>query len=109
MYHFAILMFMALALVKVVDFIVDQVAGFEKLRSMLTFVGGIGTVWLLDYSLFAEWGVTIRERWLGIWVTGFMVAGATVAWRAAFSYLTHHQSPIDEPLGDHHPILERVS
>ena len=45
MYHFAIVVLMALALVKVVDFIVDQASGFERMRSVLTFVGGIGAMW----------------------------------------------------------------
>lgn len=109
MYHFAIITLMALALVKVVDFVVDQFSGLERMRSVLTFVGGIGTMLVVDYSLFRAWGVDLTSDWMGVWLTGFMVAGLTVVWRAMFSYLTHHQSPIDEPLGDHHPILERVS
>lgn len=109
MYHFAIMVLSALALVKVVDFVVDQMTGFERMRSLLTFIGGIGAVWALDYSLFDAWGVGVRSEWIGIWMTGFMVAGVTVVWRAAFSHLTHHNSPLDEPLGDHHPLLERVS
>lgn len=109
MYHFAIITLMALALVKVVDFVVDQVSGLDRFRSALIFVGGIGTMLVIDYSLFRSWDVELTSDWMGVWLTGFMVAGVTVVWRAVFSYLTHHQSPVDEPLGDHHPILERVS
>ena len=109
MYHFAIIVLLALALVKVVDFVVDQFSGFARMRSVLTFVGGIGTMLLIDYSLFDAWDVGIDNAWMGTWLTGFMVAGFTVVWRGLFSYVTHHQSPIDEPLGDHHPLLTRVS
>ena len=109
MYDFAIITLLALALVKVVDFVVDQMSGLERMRSALTFIGGIGTMLVIDYSLFTSWDIELTSEWMGVWLTGFMVAGFTVVWRAAFSYLTHHQSPIDEPLGDHHPILERVS
>lgn len=109
MYHFAIIALTALALVKVVDFVVDQMSGLERLQSVLTFVGAVGAVWAMDYSLFREWGVDIRSDWMGIGLTGLMIAGSTVVWRAMFSYVTHHQSPIDESLGDHHPILKRVS
>lgn len=109
MYDFAIVALMALALVKTVDFVVDQMSGMERMRSLLTFVGGIGAMWALDYSLFGSWDIDVRDDTLGIWITGFMVAGLTVVWRAVFSYLTHHTSPIDETLGDHHPLLERVS
>ena len=77
MYHFALVAFMALALVKTVDFVVDQMSGLEKMRSLLTFAGGIGTMWLLDYSLFDAWAVEIRDATLGIWITGFIVAGMT--------------------------------
>lgn len=108
MYHFAVVALLALALVKVVDFVVDQMSGFERMRSLLTFIGGIGAVWAIDYSLFRAWDIDVRTTWLGIWMTGFMVAGATVVWRAAFSYLTQHKSPVDESLGDHHPIIERL-
>ena len=109
MYHFAIVVLMSLALVKAVDFVVDQSAGFERMRSILTFIGGIGAMWAMDYSLFRAWGVEVTSDWMGVWATGFIVAGLTVVWRAVFSYLTHHRSPVDEPLGDHHPILERVA
>ncbi len=109
MYDFTVLVLLALALVKVVDFVVDQAAGFERMRSLLTFAGGIGATALLDWSLFRSWGIEVSADWMGVLMTGFMIAGTTVVWRATFSYLTHHQSPIDEPLGDHHPILERVS
>ena len=109
MYHFGLIVLMALALVKLVDFVVDQNAGLERMRSLLTFAGGIGFMWMLDYSLFESWGVAVREQWMGLWATGFIVAGTTVVWRGVFSYLTHHQSPIDESLGAHRPLLERVS
>lgn len=108
MYHFAIVVLSALALVKVVDFVVDQMSGLERMRSLLTFIGGIGAMWALDFSLFEAWGVDVRTDWMGIWATGFLVAGMTVVWRAAFSFLTQHKSPLDEPLGDHHPLLQRV-
>lgn len=109
MYDFTIVALMALALVKTVDFLVDQMPGFERMRSFLTFVGGIGAALALDYSLFRSWGIDISTEWMGTWLTGFMFAGVTSVWRAMFSYLTHQRSPMDESLGDHHPMLQRVS
>jgi hypothetical protein len=32
-------------------------------------------------------------------MTGFMVAGLTVAWRALFGYMTHDRAATDETLG----------
>ena len=102
MYQFAIVALLALATVKLVDFLAGNLPSVERLRSLLGFVVGIGAVWMLDYSLFEEWGVAVRNHDTGIWITGFMVAGLTVAWRALFGYLTHDRATQDETLG--HPV-----
>jgi hypothetical protein len=46
----------------------------------------------------------VRDRDLGMWITGFCVAGATVPWRALFSYVTHDRARSDETLGHHMPL-----
>lgn len=109
MYEFTMLAMLALALIKVVDFLVDQMAGLERMRSTMTFIGAVGGMYALDFSLFRAWGLEVSSDWMGVAATGFMVAGITVAWRAVFSYVTHQTSPLDESLGDHHPLLERVA
>ena len=101
MYTFAIIALLALASVKLVDALADYVPGLEPLRSLLTFAVAIGAVWLLDFSLFAGFETPVRNEALGIWVTGFVVAGMTSAWRAVFGYLTHDQATRDETLGEH--------
>jgi hypothetical protein len=101
MYDFAVVAMLALAVVKVVDFLSDSVGSLTRMRSVLTFLGGLGAVWALDYSLFDRFDIAVRNRSAGIWVTGFMVCGATVAWRAMFAYLTHDRAEGDETLGSH--------
>ena len=103
MYDFAIVALLALATLKLVDFLTDAVAPLRPLRSILTFVIAIAAVLLLDYSVFAGWGVSIRNATLGTWLTGFMVAGMTVPWRALFAYLTHDRAAADETLGEATP------
>lgn len=105
MYDFAVIVVLALATVKVVDFLSDNVVGLKRLASLLTFVGALGAVWLLNYSLFERWAIDVRNHAIGVWVTGFLVAGMTVPWRAVFSYLTHNKAEIDETLGDHSKSL----
>jgi hypothetical protein len=61
-------------------------------------------VWLLDFSMFVEWGIGVRTYAMGVWMTGFMVAGFTVAWRAVFGYLTHDRATQDETLGQHREL-----
>lgn len=100
MYDFAVVALLALAVVKTVDFLSDQfnLGGF---RSILTFFGAVGLAWLLDYSVFAGWDIPIRDADAGVIVTGFVVAGLTVPWRAMFGWLTHERATMDETLGEH--------
>ncbi len=104
MYSFAIVALLALATLKLVDFVVDNVPGIERFRSLGTFVVGIGSVWILDYSLFEGFGIEVRDQRTGLWMTGFLVAGLTVAWRAMFAWLTHERAAGDETLGVQSPI-----
>jgi hypothetical protein len=99
MYEFAIVALLALATLKIVDFLCANISPIESFRSLLTFVVAVGTVVWLDYSLFDNWAVDIRDQDLGVWVTGFVVSGFTVPWRAAFSWLTHDRATSDESLG----------
>lgn len=101
MYDFAVVAMLALAVVKVVDFLSDSIPQLTRMRSVLTFLGGLGAVWALDYSLFDRFDIAIRNRSAGVWMTGFMVCGATVVWRAIFAYLTHDRAEGDETLGSH--------
>ncbi len=104
MYDFAIVALLALATLKLVDYVTDVVEPVRKFRSLLTFVVAVGATVLLDYSVFAGWGIDIRNADMGAWVTGFMVAGLTVPWRAVFGYLTHDRAASDETLGEHTQI-----
>ena len=104
MYDFAIVALLALGTVKVVDFLADGVPRLQAWKSLLTFAAAVGVVVALDYSLFASFGIAVRNATLGTWITGFMVAGATVGWRAVFAYLTHDRATSDETLGEHRPL-----
>lgn len=109
MYHFAIVALMALAIVKVVDFVTDNVEALNRFRSLLTFVLGIVAVMWLDYSLFEGWQIGIDERDSGVLMTGFVVTGMTVPWRALFGYLTHDRANTDETLGAHVPMIRKAA
>ena len=109
MYHFALVALMALAVVKVVDVLTDNVAARQRFRSLLTIALGVGSVLWLDYSLFDGFGVAVDDRDAGLWLTGFMVAGMTVPWRAVFGYLTHDRATGDETLGHRSPVIKRAA
>jgi hypothetical protein len=109
MYTFALMALLALATVKLVDFVVDNVEPIERFRSVLTYIVGIGAVVWLDFSAFAEWGVEISDADLGVWMTGFLVTGLTIPWRAAFRWLTQNQATGDESLGDRVGVLHEAA
>jgi hypothetical protein len=108
MYDFAIVALLALATVKVADFLCDNLTVLESFRSLVIFVLAVGSIVWLDYSVFAEWGADVRNETLGVWMTGFLVAGLTVAWRAVFGFLTQYRATGDESLGEHTRMLHKV-
>lgn len=111
MYQFAVIALLALATVKLVDFLVDFLPTDDRgvVRSLLTFVVAIGGVWALDFSMFTDWGIEMRNENLALLATGFVVAGLTSAWRAVFRYLTHDSATADETLGEHRRSLRNVA
>ena len=104
MYTFAIVALLALATVKLVDFGADNVKMLDRMRSLVTFVVAIGATLLLDWSMFDGFQTAIDDRDMGMWITGFCVAGMTSCWRAVFGYLTHDHATKDETLGHHQPL-----
>jgi hypothetical protein len=109
MYDFAVVALLALAALKLVDFLSDAVPQLQRMRSLLTFVFAVGATVLLDYSVFRAWGVDIRNATVGTWSTGFIVAGLTVPWRAIFATLTHDRATGDETLGEHGTPIVRAA
>jgi len=104
MYDFAVVALLALATLKVVDYVTELVPALRRYRTPATFVLAIAATVGLDYSVLSGWGVEIRDADLGTWTTGFMVAGLTVPWRAIFGFLTHDRAAGDETLGEHTQI-----
>ena len=104
MYTFAIVALLALATVKLVDFAGDNVPVLDRMRSLMTFIVSLAAVLVLDWSMFDGFQTAIDDRDLGVWITGFCVAGMTVPWRAVFGYLTQHHAMRDETLGHHSPL-----
>lgn len=88
MHDFAVLALLALAVMVVVDF-VDGFTSDMIPTAILTFVAAIAAVWVLDYSVFTAWDVAIDNGDFGTVLTGFMVAGLTLPWRAVLGYLRH--------------------
>lgn len=87
MYTFAVTLLLGLALFKIVDAVEDLAPGTTKLHGFVTLLVGVVGAFAIDYSLFEGWNVALRENWMGTFLTGVTIAGATSVWRAAFHWL----------------------
>ena len=87
MYTFAVTLLLGLALFKFVDVLEDLAPDTTKFHGLVTLVLAVAGVFAMDYSLFESWSIALREDWMGTFLTGLTVAGATSVWRAAFHWL----------------------
>lgn len=82
MYHFAIVALLGLACWK----FVGMLLGFLKMdldgaiRAFITLAIGVVMTEILDYSVFAGWGVTFRDSWMGPAFTGLVVGSLAYVW-----------------------------
>ena len=87
MHDFLITIFLGLALFKIVDVLEDLAPGITRFHTLATLVLAVAGVYALDYSIFQGYDVALRESYMGLWATGFIVAGTTSIWRAMFHWL----------------------
>jgi len=96
-YDFAIVVLLALAALKVTDLLVQLVPKLAPAEVLLRFVVAVAGVVALDYSLFAGFGVSLREGWMGPWASGLIVGAMASAWRAVLGYLNPAERASTEP------------
>jgi hypothetical protein len=97
MYTFAIAALLALATLKVVDLLESLVPGVAPVRSVLKFALAIAAAVAIDFSVFADYGISVRDAWMGTWGTGLMIGSLVAVWEAVFGYLGTfgHSSPAE--------------
>ena len=87
MYTFAVAALLALATLKVVDLLETLVPSVARGRGVLTFALAIAAAVAIDFSVFADYGISVRDAWMGTWGTGLMIGSLAAVWQAAFGYL----------------------
>lgn len=80
MYAFAIMALLGLGVLAVMKIFSRYVSFASELQSLVLVLLGIGGAWLVDISLFTAWGIPVRADWIGITLTGLIVAGAAYFW-----------------------------
>ncbi len=92
MYVFAIAALLGLALVKLVDLVEEYVPVISKLHSVFTVAVAIAVTVALNFSMFTEYAIEVRNVDVGTWVTGIMIAGVATVWTALLGYLGAEKS-----------------
>lgn len=88
MYEFAIVALLGLAVYKTVDFLTALFKMDEPAYRLLGTLGlGIVATEVLDHSIFAAWGIPVREAWMGPLFTGLIVGGFSYVWHEALGLL----------------------
>lgn len=87
MHDFVVLIFLGLAVFKIVDVLEELIPDVTKMHTLVTLVLALVGVYALDYSMFAGYDIALRDGDMGVWVTGLFVFGTTSLWRAVLHWL----------------------
>jgi hypothetical protein len=93
MYNFAVVAFLALGVLAVMDMIEEYVPAIARIHALATFGFAVLAAYALDYSVFSGFHVAVREAWMATWGTGVIIAALGGAWRAVFGYLGSSEAP----------------
>ncbi|MEX0832610.1 MAG: hypothetical protein WD757_08455 [Actinomycetota bacterium] len=80
MYELGTVLVLGLIVAKLVDLVRHTTGVTPSTRLALAVVAGLGLAWALDYSMFAGWGITFRELWMGTVATGLAIGGLAALW-----------------------------
>ena len=105
MYEFAITMLLGLALVTVVNLASEYLPAIDRYRTAVTVLLAVAGAYMLDFSLFAGFGVDLREAWMGPVMTGLIVAGSTTVWAAVLGWLGYSEPARTESTKAHRPRI----
>jgi hypothetical protein len=86
MYEFAVVTLLGLVALKVTDLVIENIPGLDRIRTLFTFALAVVFALALDYSVFAGFGVTVREAWMGTVGTGLVIGSLAGAWSALLGW-----------------------
>ncbi|HEU5161027.1 MAG TPA: hypothetical protein VFU43_28780 [Streptosporangiaceae bacterium] len=103
MYIFAIAVLLGLAVTAVSLLIARFISMATELWALLLIALGVGAAWLADFSMFTGWDIPVRENWIGITMTGLVLAGFAEAWYVVLRLLRG----LERKYNDEAAFLER--
>ena len=87
MYEFAVVALLGLVALKVTDLVAENVKGLDRIRTLVTFAVAVVVAVALDYSVFAGFGVAVREAWMGTIGTGLIIGSLAGVWAGVLGWL----------------------
>ncbi len=86
MYIFAELVLLGLA-VLAVGKVADRYLSLAAGAWAFIMVGlGVGAAWLINFNLFASWGLPVRNSVIGVTLTGIAIGGVAYFWREILDF-----------------------
>ena len=86
MYEFAIVVLLGIGTFKLVDMVTEYV-DLSKVVSILTLALGATVAWALEFSLFAQWEIPVRNELMSYIGTGLMISAAGYATPKVFEHV----------------------
>ena len=102
MYAFVIAVLLGLSAFSVAMFADRYLSIAHELWAVVLVGFGVGLAWLADFDLWRLWGLTEREHWIGVTLTGLMIGGFGLVFRGA----AHLVSVFTRMVGDEAETLE---
>jgi hypothetical protein len=112
MYVFAILMLFGLGVAASVVFLDRFFARFlmREMWALVAVAAGIALAWLADFDMWAQWGVPVRESWIGVTLTGLALGGVAYFFHELLGFFTGlHRKYEDEAKVIEHTELHRAA
>ena len=84
---FAVLALFGLGLTVLVMVGYRYVTMAREIWAFVTIALGVGLAWLADLNMWKLWDIPVREPWIGVTLTGLVLAGIAYFWRETLGYL----------------------
>jgi hypothetical protein len=87
MHEFALLAFGGLVTALAVRMVSQYGREISRASNVVLWMGlGVGYAYLVDFSIFTAWDMSVRSHAIGAIITGFMVGGFALLWEEAIDF-----------------------
>jgi len=102
---FAVLLLFGLGLAALVMLGHRYVTMAREAWAFVTIGLGIGLAWLADFNMWSLWQLHVREPWIGVTLTGLVLAGIAYFWHEILGFFRG----LERKYNDEAETLERTN